>query len=137
MMPQEDGSFLPEEVSLHPASANSRTSDWSSSWLVYHELVHTSSVYISESTQVSPYALMLFGGALRVSPASSKVSMTHSSGQDWIRFTAMARIAALINRLRERLDVLLWEKIEDPEKDITGVKEVQALVELLKTDGMG
>ena len=55
----------------------------------------------------------------------------------WARFKTVGRIAALIGFLRSRLDDLLLTKIEHPDKDISTTPEVQALVELLQTDGMG
>lgn len=50
------------EAFIHPASINYTTNDWSCPWLVYHERVRTSAVFVRDCTEVSPYALLLFGG---------------------------------------------------------------------------
>ena len=56
---------------------------------------------------------------------------------DWVRFEAIGRIAALVNKLRQRLDAMLLEKIRNPKLDVAGSRLSEALVELLQTDGMG
>ncbi|CAM9277213.1 unnamed protein product, partial [Phaeothamnion confervicola] len=58
-----------ERVFLHPSSVNFSTRDWSCPWLVYHERVQTSKVFIRDSTEVPAYALLLFGGEICVQAA--------------------------------------------------------------------
>lgn len=122
-----------ERVFIHPTSINFTTNDWSCPWLVYHEKVHTSKVFVRDCTEVSPYAILLFGGKISVQAGLGKIAVDDG----WVRFEAVGRIAALVNGLRQRLDGMLWEKIEDPRLDIAGSKLSRALVELLQTDGMG
>lgn len=55
-----------QEVFVHPASINYTTNDWSCPWLVYHERVRTSAVFVRDCTEISPYALLLFGGKVCV-----------------------------------------------------------------------
>ncbi|CAM9135591.1 unnamed protein product [Choristocarpus tenellus] len=121
-----------DRVFIHPSSTNFTTNDWSCPWLVYHERVHTSRVFVRDCTEVSPYALLLFGGQVAVQAGLGRITV-----DDWVRFEAIGRIAALVNKLRQRLDSMLLEKIGDPRLDIAGSKLSMALVELLQTDGMG
>lgn len=121
-----------QEVFIHPASINYTTNDWSCPWLVYHERVHTSQVFVRDCTEVSPFALLLFGGRISVQAGQGRIAV-----DDWVRFEAIGRIAALVNKLRQRLDAMLWEKIQNPRVDVAGSKLSEALVELLQTDGMG
>ncbi|CAM9855013.1 unnamed protein product, partial [Ectocarpus sp. 12 AP-2014] len=128
----DSGQGKDDRVFIHPSSINFRTNDWSCPWLVYHERVHTSRVFVRDCTEVSPYALLLFGGQVAVQAGLGRIAV-----DEWVRFEAVGRIAALVNRLRQRLDGMLWEKIQDPRLDVAGSKLSEALVELLQTDGMG
>ena len=128
----DSGPGKDDRVFIHPSSINFKTNDWSCPWLVYHERVHTSRVFVRDCTEVSPYAVLLFGGQVSVQAGLGRIAV-----DDWVRFEAIGRIAALVNKLRQRLDEMLWEKIQDPRLDVAGSKLSEALVELLQTDGMG
>ena len=69
----EDGTGAsdPTEVALHPSSVNAKATcagDFSSPYLIYHEKVRTTRVYVRDCSPVSPYALILFGGVLSSQP---------------------------------------------------------------------
>ena len=49
-------------VAVHPSSVNSKEGDFDSTFLVFHEKVKTTRVYVRDTTCVSPHALMLFAG---------------------------------------------------------------------------
>lgn len=100
--------------------------------VVYHERVQTTKVFLRDCTEVSPYALLLFGGAIDVRVAEGIIVL-----DSWARFRTVGRIAALIGSLRSKIDELLLIKISDPSVDIAAAKEAQALVALLQSDGMG
>jgi HrpA-like RNA helicase len=56
-----------EMVSLHPSSVlYGRSGGYGTPFLVFHEKVKTSQVYVRDATAVSPFALLLFGGAVEV-----------------------------------------------------------------------
>eukprot|EP00854_Cymbomonas_tetramitiformis_P029162 gene29162-36264_t len=63
LYPQPE-SGVPAEVALHPSSVNAKTSVFDSRFLVFHEKVKTTRVYLRDVSTVSPYSLMLFGGTL-------------------------------------------------------------------------
>ncbi|KAG0570050.1 hypothetical protein KC19_6G135700 [Ceratodon purpureus] len=67
---KEDGKVEP-----HPASVNARVNAFSRPWLVYGEKVKTSAIYVRDSTNVSDYALLMFGGNLTVSKNEQGVEM--------------------------------------------------------------
>jgi ATP-dependent RNA helicase DHX36 len=52
------------KVKPHPSSVNSFVRSFPSRWLVYNQKVKSSDIFIRDSTCVSDYALLLFGGAL-------------------------------------------------------------------------
>lgn len=117
-------------VFLHPASINFHSGKFESGWLAYSELVETSKVYVRESSMVPVYAVLLFGGNLQVYHEQGIVKI-----DDWATFNAPARIAVLVGELRKEVDVLLARKIEDPGLDIGKSRVVEAMHQLLSTDG--
>ena len=67
---KEDGKVEP-----HPASVNARVNSFPRPWLVYGEKVKTTAIYVRDSTNVSDYALLMFGGNLIVSKNEQGVEM--------------------------------------------------------------
>lgn len=130
--PSRSASFVPRErVFLHPSSCNFVQTQYDSPWLLYTELVQTSKVFVRESTMVNPYALLLFGGALDVVHEKNLLRL-----DNWIQFSAVARIGVLIKAIRKHLDELLVAKIENPALDIAQSELVSAISHLLKSEGM-
>jgi HrpA-like RNA helicase len=91
-----------EEVLLHPRSANHGVLDFPAEWLVFHEKVKSSRVYLHDSTLVTPYPLLLFGGRIETVYAERRVVM-----DGWMRFTIAPQTAALLSALRRQIDGLL------------------------------
>ena len=120
-----------ESAFVHPSSCNFEVGDFESPWLVYHEKVRTTRLYIRESTMVTPYALMLFGGRLDVQHQRGTISV-----DKWVRFKAVARIGVLVKALRTELDSLLADKVESPDLDISCTRLMEAIESLLQGDGM-
>ena len=56
---------------------------------------------------------------------------------NWVKLSANARIGAMIRGLRSKMDDLLEKKIRDPKIDISGTPEMNLIVKLLVTDGLG
>ncbi|KAK3239762.1 hypothetical protein CYMTET_50331 [Cymbomonas tetramitiformis] len=124
LMTEEDG-----KVECHPSSVNASVSQFTTNFLVYSEKVKTSSIFIRNSTMVSDYALLLFGGALRPGPEPGTFTM----GRGNLVFTAGQGVATLVQELRARLDALLERKIATPTMDLVRegggiVKAVRALL---------
>lgn len=83
-------------------------------WLVFHEKMKTTKVYVRETTAVRPEALLLFGGAIEIQHERSTITVDR-----WITFKAPAKVAVLFKELRRRLDALLIAKIESPSLDFS------------------
>ena len=73
-------------------------------------------LFIRDCSPVTPYALLLFGGDVSVQHTAGTITI--GVGQ-WTRFRAAAKVGVLVKQLRQALDVLLLEKIEDPGVDIS------------------
>ena len=87
---------------------------------------------VRDSSPVSPYALMLFGGGLAAEGSnglngSASARATKTSADEiavlvvdsWIRFRVPTRIERLILDVRGQLSALLMRKIEKPELEFS------------------
>jgi ATP-dependent RNA helicase DHX57 len=121
-----------ERVFIHPSSANFATGSYSCPWLVYHSLVRTSKAFLRDVTECSAYALLLFGGELEVQAASGVILV-----DGWAQLSANARIGSLIGGLRKKVDELLTKKVVDPSFELANTDEMNIIVKLIRTDGLG
>ncbi|NXH85226.1 DHX36 helicase, partial [Edolisoma coerulescens] len=98
-------------VNIHPKSVNVEETEFHYNWLVYHLKMRTSSIYLYDCTEVSPYCLLFFGGDISIQKDKDQDTI---AVDEWIVFQSPARIAHLVKNLRQELDDLLQEKIENP-----------------------
>ena len=83
----------------------------------------TGNINLRAATNVSDYALLLFGGPL--SCGSTPGSLTLLQGH--LTFTAPPRVSALIVQMRSRLDAIFARRLATPlERDV----EAEAIVEV-------
>ncbi|KAA8518450.1 hypothetical protein F0562_015924 [Nyssa sinensis] len=117
------------KVDIHPASVNAGVHLFPLPYMVYSEKVKTTSIYIRDSTNISDYSLLMFGGNLIPSKTGEGIEMLGG----YLHFSASKSVLDLIRKLREELDKLLKRKIEEPSLDISaeGKGVVAAVVELL------
>ncbi|XP_057951313.1 DExH-box ATP-dependent RNA helicase DExH1 isoform X2 [Malania oleifera] len=122
------------KVDIHPASVNAGVHLFPLPYMVYSEKVKTTSIYIRDSTNISDYALLMFGGSLNPSKNGEGIEMLGG----YLHFSASKSVLELIQKLRAGLDKLLRRKIEEPSLNITeevkGV--VAAVVELLRNQNV-
>uniref|UniRef100_A0A7N0V4Q0 RNA helicase n=3 Tax=Kalanchoe fedtschenkoi TaxID=63787 RepID=A0A7N0V4Q0_KALFE len=123
------------KVDIHPASVNAGVHLFPLPYMVYSEKVKTTSIYIRDSTNISDYALLLFGGNLTPSRTGEGIEMLGG----YLHFSASKSVLQLIKKLRGELDRILKQKIEEPSLDISAAGEgvVSAVVELLHSQHTG
>uniref|UniRef100_A0A8C7EDW3 RNA helicase n=1 Tax=Nothoprocta perdicaria TaxID=30464 RepID=A0A8C7EDW3_NOTPE len=102
-------------VHIHPSSVNYQTRHFESPYLVYHEKIKTSRVFIRDCSMVSVYPLVLLGGG-QVHTQLQKGEFVISLDDGWIRFVAASH--QLVKELRCELDQLLQDKIKNPSMDL-------------------
>jgi len=130
----------PEEIKIHPqcvAAAKGVVLD--SPYLIYHEKVKTSCVFMRDATPVSPHALVLFGGG------SLKVDSTKQSENfrdvvlrldEWIGLSCPKDVYEILLELRGELDAVMRLKIENPKADFSeGAKGLIDAVGMLLEEG--
>ncbi|KAM7255732.1 hypothetical protein ACFE04_008630 [Oxalis oulophora] len=122
------------KVDIHPSSVNAGVNSFPLPYMVYSEKVKTSSIYIRDSTNISDFALLMFGGSLIPSKSGDGIEMLGG----YLHFSASKSVVALIQKLRDQLDRLLNRKIQEPSLDISieGKAVVAAVVELLHTQNL-
>ncbi|EFJ04939.1 hypothetical protein SELMODRAFT_187668 [Selaginella moellendorffii] len=122
------------EVYVHPSSINSKVKEFQHPFLVFHEKaspslfylsnfsvtrsriasslqVETSRVYLRDTTVLSPFALLLFGGSIKV-----QHQVGYATVDDWMKIDVPARTAVLFKELRSSLDLLLSELTKSPQE---------------------
>ncbi|CAL9683143.1 unnamed protein product [Knipowitschia caucasica] len=124
-------------VNVHPSSVNFSVRHYTSPYLVYHEKVKTSRVFIRDCSMVSVYPLVLFGGG-QVNVELHKGEFLISLDDGWIRFAAAShQVAELVKELRWELDQLLEDKINNPVMDLCscprGSRIIRMIVHLIST----
>ncbi|MBA0660568.1 hypothetical protein Goklo_012568, partial [Gossypium klotzschianum] len=122
------------KVDIHPASVNAGVHLFPLPYMVYSEKVKTTSIFVRDSTNISDYALLLFGGNLIPSKTGEGIEMLGG----YLHFSASKSVLDLIRKLRGELDKLLNRKVEEPGFDISveGKGVVSAVVELLHSQNM-
>ena len=101
-----------KDVALHPSSVNHGAGapiKYPYPFIVYLEKMRTSRIFLRDTSCISPYALLLFGGALAVDHANAAVDI-----DGWITLKAPAQTAVLFKELRLALDAELQKIINQP-----------------------
>eukprot|EP00053_Salpingoeca_punica_P019408 m.196144 g.196144 ORF g.196144 m.196144 type:complete len:1140 (+) comp17646_c0_seq1:67-3486(+) len=122
---KEDG-----RVTLHPRSVLADEPFLPTQWLLYHQKVKSSKVFLYDATMISPFPLIFFGGKTAPSRDGDQEVL---AVDEWITFQAPARTAALVMQLRAELDRLLREKIQRPslQLSVAGMGVLQGVIELI------
>lgn len=98
------------EVHIHPSSMNHSLKSVQYPFLVFLEKVETSKVFLRDTSVISPYSLLLFGGSMVIQHQTGVVVL-----DGWLRLTAAAQTAVLFKQLRITLDAVLKELTRKPE----------------------
>ena len=129
---RENNGDKQEDMALHPSCITGKSMNaLSSKYLVYHERVKTTRVYIRDATPVSPYALILFGGGRMIvesCPTGINESVLRLDG--WLGFKCPRRDHLLVMELREVLDAILKHKVENPKANFT--EESAGIIDAVK-----
>ena len=109
----EDG-----RVSIHPRSVNYDVKEFESPWLCFHCKIKTTSIFIHDVSEVSPLALIFFGGGTRKSQPDG--TGTERRGEErldvgpGISFRCDSSTIDLMETLRARWDNFLSYRVSHP-----------------------
>lgn len=101
-------------VVLHPSSVNSDEKQFLSQWLVYHDKVKSSQVFIRDSSMVHPIALICFSGKdvreihQEHGPSVLQPRVTLAVGGDqWMAFYCSPRLARVLQAIRLEINKMV------------------------------
>ncbi|ESO82989.1 hypothetical protein LOTGIDRAFT_134281, partial [Lottia gigantea] len=114
-------------IAIHPSSVNRYMEN--NGWVIYHEKVKLSRVYLRDVTLISPYPLLLFGGAIDVQHTQQLVTI-----DSWIKFKTYARTGVIFKELRNLLSDLLQKKLESPSLNFSDNELVCMIQKLLQSE---
>jgi ATP-dependent RNA helicase DHX29 len=119
------------EVHLHPSSINSNTKVFKYPFLAFLEKVETNKVFLRDTSVISPYSILLFGGSINVQHQTGLVII-----DGWLKLNAPAQIAVLFKELRLTLHSILKELIRKPESvNVLNDEIIKSIINLLLEEG--
>ncbi|KAF8660647.1 hypothetical protein HU200_057557 [Digitaria exilis] len=102
------------QVLLYANSVNAKYQTIPYPWLVFGEKVKVNAVFIRDSTGVSDSILILFGGAVTKGSMGGHLKMLDG----YVDFFMDPSLSECYLQLKEELDKLIQQKLEDPNFDI-------------------
>ncbi|XP_066567712.1 ATP-dependent RNA helicase DHX29 isoform X2 [Amia ocellicauda] len=112
------------KAQVHPSSVN-RTLQ-THGWLLFQEKVKYSRVFLRDTTLISPFPMLLFGGEIEVQHRERLVSL-----DGWIHFQAPVRIGVIFKHLRKLIDSVLEKKLQNPKMNLTDNQTIHTITELI------
>ncbi|XP_031433314.1 ATP-dependent RNA helicase DHX29 [Clupea harengus] len=114
---------------VHPSSVNRNLQ--THGWLLYQEKVKYSKVFLRDTTLISPFPMLLFGGDITVQHRERLISV-----DSWIHFQAPVRIGVIFKLLRSLIDSLLEKKLQNPKMNLEDEKTIHMITELIKSENV-
>ncbi|XP_076472427.1 LOW QUALITY PROTEIN: ATP-dependent RNA helicase DHX29-like [Babylonia areolata] len=114
---------------IHPSSVNRYLMLHSLAWFVYGEKVKVSRVYVRDTTLISAYPLLLFGGDIKVQHLQKQLVI-----DSWIRYQAVAKTGVIFKELRLLFERLLERKLAEPSLNISDDRLIKLITDLLKCE---
>ncbi|XP_077141111.1 ATP-dependent RNA helicase DHX29 isoform X1 [Ranitomeya variabilis] len=115
------------KAQVHPSSVNRDLQTYG--WLLYQEKVKYSKVFLRETTLVSPFPILLFGGDIAVQHRERLLTV-----DDWIQFQAPVKIAVIFKELRVLIESVLKKKLQNPKMSLEDDEILQVIKELIKIE---
>ncbi|XP_062368583.1 ATP-dependent RNA helicase DHX29 isoform X2 [Cinclus cinclus] len=115
------------KAQVHPSSVNRDLQTYG--WLLYQEKVRYAKVYLRETTLISPFPILLFGGDIEVQHREHLLTV-----DGWIHFQAPVKIAVIFKQLRVLIESVLKKKLENPKMSLEDDKVLCIIKELIKTE---
>ncbi|KAL4004745.1 sideroflexin-1/3 [Sarotherodon galilaeus] len=98
-------------------------------WLLYQEKVKYTKIYLRDTTLISPFPMLLFGGDIDVQHRERLITL-----DGWIHFQAPVRIGVIFKHLRRLMDSLLERKLENPRMNLEGETTIRIILDLIKSE---
>ncbi len=130
------------KVAVHPGSINflrlqNLAPHGKDAYLLYHKKVQSTKIYAYDSSFVSPFTILLFGGDIKIQWEHGSLEGDRSIAvtmDKWLSFRMTESSAVLVKYIRHELNQLLLEKFSDPARAMEPQRQVhaRAIVETIK-----
>lgn len=117
------------KAQVHPSSVNRNLQ--THGWLLYQEKVKYTRIYLQDSTLISPFPMLLFGGDIEVQHRERLIGL-----DGWIHFQAPVRIGVIFKHLRKLMDSLLEKKLKNPKMNLEDEKTIQLILEMIQMENV-
>ncbi|KAM4634341.1 ATP-dependent RNA helicase DHX29 isoform 1-T1 [Polymixia lowei] len=117
------------KAQVHPSSVNRNLQ--THGWLLYQEKVKYAKIYMRDTTLISPFPMLLFGGDIDVQHRERLITL-----DGWIHFQAPVRIGVIFKHLRKLMDSLLEKKLENPKMNLEDAKTIQLILQLIMMENV-
>ncbi|XP_024155668.1 ATP-dependent RNA helicase DHX29 isoform X2 [Oryzias melastigma] len=115
------------KAQVHPSSVN--RSLQTHGWLLYQEKVKYGKIYLRDTTLISPFPMLLFGGDIDIQHREKLITL-----DGWINFQAPVRIGVIFKHLRKLMDSLLEKKLENPRMNLEGDTTIHLILDLIRSE---
>ncbi|XP_028318466.1 ATP-dependent RNA helicase DHX29 isoform X3 [Gouania willdenowi] len=115
------------KAQVHPSSVNRNLQ--THGWLLYQEKVKYTKIYLRDTTLISPFPMLLFGGDIDIQHRERLITV-----DGWIHFQAPVRIGVIFKHLRKLMDSLLEKKLENPRMNLEGETTIQMILDLIRSE---
>nr|XP_020476761.1 ATP-dependent RNA helicase DHX29 isoform X1 [Monopterus albus] len=115
------------KAQVHPSSVNRNLQ--THGWLLYQEKVKYTKIYLRDTTLISPFPVLLFGGDIEIQHRERLITL-----DGWIHFQAPVRIGVIFKHLRKLMDSLLAKKLENPRMNLEDERTIQLILDLIKSE---
>uniref|UniRef100_A0A1A8ENG2 ATP-dependent RNA helicase DHX29 n=2 Tax=Nothobranchius korthausae TaxID=1143690 RepID=A0A1A8ENG2_9TELE len=112
---------------VHPSSVNRNLQ--THGWLLYQEKVKYTKIYLRDTTLISPFPMMLFGGDIDIQHREKLITL-----DGWIHFQAPIRIGVIFKHLRKLMDSLLEKKLQNPRMSLEDDTTIQLILDVIKSE---
>lgn len=131
---RQEGMSYPKSLNLHPNSLCFGQDQYHYPWLAFYTIQHTTKLYAYDVSEVSPFALMLFGEQPVFNDHTKEVEIG-----GWARFICPdgSRLLPLVLAARTAIQKALERKLGDVRHDLGSSKALQVCAQLLKSNGLG
>lgn len=117
-----------ERVYFHSSSVNHKKK-LEGEWVAFHEKFATSKVFVSSTSLVKPFSLLLFGGSITINHLERKAII-----DDRIVLNIAAQTGVMFRELRHKLTILLNEIIEVSDANLKNDALINGIVKLLSCE---
>merc|ERR1712039_42096 len=131
---RDNSMSYPKSLNLHPNSLCFGHDQYHCPWLAFYTIQHTTKLYAYDVSEVSPFALLLFG----TEPVFNENTKEFQVG-GWASFSCPGgqKVLPLILAARASLQEVLDRKLEDVKFDLAASRELKICVQLLRSNGLG